>query len=247
MRLINKVAIITGGGGGIGRATAIRFAQEGAKVLVADVNEEEVKETARLVIEYGGESVFSKCDMSNSSDVERMVDDCLKAYGKIDILFNNAGVGSQEMKLPDVSIDDWQRVFNININGVFYGMKYVIPHMSEGASIVNTASIAGIKGQKLVSAYSASKGSVITLTKTAATEFGRKNIRINAVAPGVIDTQMVENWKETDKWPVLSTANALRRVGKAEEIANAVLFLASDEASFITGETLVVDGGTLNM
>ncbi|GFZ87148.1 hypothetical protein GCM10010978_28710 [Compostibacillus humi] len=126
-------------------------------------------------------------------------------------------------------------------------MKYAIPSLEPGSSIVNIASIAGIKGQKLVSPYSASKSGVMTLTKTAATEFGRKNIRVNAVAPGVIDTKMVDDWRKTDKWPILSTANALRRIGKAEEVANAVLFLASDEASFITGETLIVDGGTLNL
>lgn len=247
MRLESKVAIITGGGGGIGRATALRFAQEGAKVFVTDVNEKAAEETTDLLNEEGFEADFTTCDMSNSDDVEEMVRHCLDRFGKIDVLFNNAGVGSMEMKVPDVSIEDWQRVMNINVNGVFYGMKYVIPHMTSGGSIINTASIAGIKGQKLVSAYSASKGGVISLTKTAATEFGRKNIRINAIAPGVIDTQMVENWKQTHKWPILSTANALRRVGKPKEIANAVLFLASDEASFITGETLVVDGGTLNM
>src|SRR5699024_441913 len=136
----------------------------------------------------------------------------------------------EEKKLPDLSLEEWQKVIDINLTGVFLGMKYAIPYMDSGSSIVNTASIAGIKGQKLVSAYSASKSSVITLTKTAATEFGRKNIRVNTVAPGIIDTKMVDDWKKTDKWPILSTANVLRRIGRPEEVANAVLFLASDEA-----------------
>src|SRR5690606_25641969 len=119
-------------------------------------------------------------------------------------------------KLPDVSLEEWEQVMDINITGVFLGMKYVLPKMEPGSSIVNTASIAGIKGQKLVSAYSASKSSVIALTKTAATEFGRKNIRVNAIAPGITDTNMVEDWRKTSKWPILSTANALKRIGKPE-------------------------------
>lgn len=247
MRLENKVALITGGGGGIGRATALRFSKEGAKVVVADLKEEDAAKTAAIVRENGGEAESIRCDMTNPEEVENMVDRTIDAFGKVDIFFNNAGVSSDEKKLPDVSLEEWEQVMDINITGVFLGMKYVIPKMEPGSSIVNTASIAGIKGQKLVSAYSASKSSVIALTKTAATEFGRKNIRVNAIAPGITDTNMVEGWRKTDKWPILSTANALRRIGKPEEIANAVLFLASDESSFITGETLIIDGGTLNL
>lgn len=247
MRLENKVALITGGGGGIGRATAVRFAEEGAKIMVADINEEDAVQTVVAVRESGGEAESVRCDMTNPEEVENMVDRTMDAFGKIDIFFNNAGVNSDEKKLPDVSLEEWEQVMDINITGVFLGMKYVLPKMEPGSSIVNTASIAGIKGQKLVSAYSASKSSVIALTKTAATEFGRKNIRVNAIAPGITDTNMVEDWRKTSKWPILSTANALKRIGKPEEIANAVLFLASDESSFITGETLIIDGGTLNL
>lgn len=247
MRLKNKVAIITGGGGDIGRATAVRFAKEGAKVVVADVREEAARKTAAIIEENGGEAEHIRCDMTKAGEVKNMVDRAIGVFGRIDIFFNNAGVNSEEKKLPDVSIEEWEKVMDINITGVFLGMKYVIPKMEAGSSIVNTASIAGIKGQKLVSAYSASKSGVMALTRTAATEFGRKNIRVNAIAPGITDTNMVEDWKKTDKWPILSTANALKRIGKPEEIANAVLFLASDEASFITGETLIIDGGTLNL
>lgn len=247
MRLENKVAIVTGGGGDIGRATAIRFAKEGARVVVSDRNEEGGQQTIQTIREIGGEAKFIYSDITNPTDVENLVEGTIEAFGRLDILFNNAGVNSEEKKLPDVSLEEWQQVMDINITGVFLGMKYAIPKMEPGSSIISTASIAGIKGQKLVSAYSASKSSVIALTKTAATEFGRKNIRINAIAPGIIDTDMVEDWKKTDKWPILSTANALKRIGKPEEIANVVLFLASDEASFITGETLIVDGGTLNI
>lgn len=247
MRLKDKVAIITGGGGGIGRATAIRFAQEGARLVIADYSEKAGAETVQLVNEIGGEAKFIQTDMTKPEDVQIMVQETIDTYGKLDILFNNAGVKSGESKIPDVSFEEWQQVFDVNTNGVFLGLKYAIPQMSSGGSIINTASIAGIKGQKLVAAYSASKSSVIALTKTAATEFGKKNIRVNAIAPGIIDTNMVEDWKKTKKWPVLSTANALNRIGYPEEIANLVLFLASDEASFITGETIVIDGGTLNL
>jgi NAD(P)-dependent dehydrogenase (short-subunit alcohol dehydrogenase family) len=247
MRLENKVAIITGGGGGIGRAAAIRFANEGARVLVADLGEEEGIKTVHLIKESGGEAEFVRVNMTNPADVEHMVQKAVDTFGKLDILLNNAGVKSDEKKIPDVTLEEWQEVFDINTTGVFLGMKYAIPKMESGGSIVNTASIAGIKGQKLVAAYSASKSSVIALTKTAATEFGKKNIRVNAIAPGIIDTNMVEDWKQTKKWPVLSTSNALNRIGKPEEIANTLLFLASDECSFITGETIVIDGGTLNL
>lgn len=247
MRLENKVAIITGGGGDIGRATAIRFGKEGAKVMIADQSEEAGMETVKLMQENGGTAAFKVADMTKPNDVEHLMKSTVDRFGRIDILYNNAGVNSDEKKIPDVSLEEWRQVIDINQTGVFLGMKYVIPYMESGSSIINMASIAGIKGQKLVSAYSASKSSVIALTKTVATEYGRKNIRVNAVAPGIIDTKMVDDWRKTEKWPVLSTANALRRVGKPEEIANAVLFLASDEASFITGETLVIDGGTLNL
>ena len=247
MRLKNKVAIITGGGGDIGRAIALRFSEEGAQVLVADISKEAGQETVEMINNRGGKAVFHRTDMTKQDEVKALIEKALDTFQRIDIVCNNAGVNSEEKKIPDVSLEEWQKVIAINLTGVFLWMKYAIPSMGPGSSIVNIASIAGIKGQKLVSPYSASKSSVMTLTKTAATEFGRKNIRVNAVAPGVIDTKMVDDWRKTDKWPILSTANALRRIGKAEEVANAVLFLASDEASFITGETLIVDGGTLNL
>ena len=247
MRLENKVAIVTGGGGGIGRATAVRFAKEGASVLVADLDEENGYETTRLIKESGGNSEFILTDMTQQEDVENMVQAALGAFGRLNILFNNAGAGGGEKKIPDISLEEWKKSIDVNATSVFLGMKIAIPHMLSGGSIINTASIAGIKGQKLVAAYTASKSSVIALTKAAATEFGKKNIRVNAIAPGIIETNMVENWKKTSKWPLLSTASALGRIGQPEEVANAVLFLASDEASFITGETLIIDGGTLNL
>ncbi|QDI90493.1 SDR family oxidoreductase [Salicibibacter halophilus] len=243
MRLEDKVAIVTGGGGGIGRSVALQFAEEKAKVMVSDVDEEAGKTTVNLINEKGGEAGFIRSDITKPNEVKGMIDEAIDAFGSFNILFNNAGVNCDEKKMPDVSFEEWHHVMDININGVFLGMKHAIPYMEPGSSIINTASIAGIKGQKLVSAYSASKSSVIALTKTAATEFGRQNIRVNAIAPGIIETKMADDWKKTDKWPILSKANALRRTGQPEEVANAVLFLASDESSFITGETLVIDGG----
>ncbi|WP_156289653.1 SDR family NAD(P)-dependent oxidoreductase [Oceanobacillus salinisoli] len=247
MRLKDKVAIVTGGSGDIGRATAVRFAIEGASVMVADINEESGLETIQMIKDDGGKAEFIRTDVSNPQDVEKMVTSTIDTFGKLNILFNNAGVSIEEKKIPDVSLDTWQKVMDINSTGVFLGLKYAIPKMEAGSSIINTASVAGIKGQKLLSAYTASKSSVIAITKAAASENGRKNIRVNAIAPGVINTEMVTFWKETKKWPAISTANALKRIGKPEEVANAVLFLASDESSFITGETLLVDGGTLNL
>ncbi|WP_087972416.1 SDR family NAD(P)-dependent oxidoreductase [Oceanobacillus rekensis] len=247
MRLHDKVSIVTGGGGDIGRITALRFAEEGASIMVADISEEACVKTVNMIKENGGKAEYVITDMTNPREVENLVQKTLDSYNKIDILFNNAGVGSGgEKKLPDVSMEQWKKVIDTNITGVFLGMKYAIPKMESGSSIINTASIAGIKGQKLTSAYSASKSSVIALTKAVSKEFGRQNIRVNAIAPGIIDTSMVTHWKETEKWPLLSTANSLKRIGTPEEVANAVLFLASGEASFITGETLVIDGGTLN-
>ncbi|PLT28226.1 SDR family NAD(P)-dependent oxidoreductase [Peribacillus deserti] len=248
MRLKGKAAIITGGGGGIGRAAALRFAQEGARVAVSDIQSEAGEETVRLIHELGGEAFYMKADVSTNEDIQYLVDRTSETYGGLHILFNNAGIGHSEVKGTDLPEEEWDRVIDINLKGVWLGIKHAVPRLIEsgGGSIINTSSLLGLKGQKYLTAYNASKGGVILLTQNAALEYGRHNIRVNAVAPGVIDTNIIDHWKKNEKkWPIISRANALGRIGTPEEVAQAVLFLASDEASFITGATLSVDGGGL--
>ncbi|AKU25230.1 SDR family NAD(P)-dependent oxidoreductase [Geobacillus stearothermophilus] len=248
MRLQGKAAIVTGGASGIGRATAIRFAEEGAKVAVSDIDEAGGEETVRRIREKGGEAIFVKADVSDSGQVKQLVQTAVEAFGGLHILFNNAGIGHSEVRSTDLSEEEWDRVIDVNLKGVFLGIKYAVPALKEsgGGAIVNTSSLLGIKGKKYESAYNASKAGVILLTKNAALEYGKFNIRVNAIAPGVIDTNIITPWKQDErKWPIISKANALGRIGTPEEVANAVLFLASDEASFITGATLSVDGGGL--
>ena len=248
MKLNGKTAIITGGGGGIGRSTAIRFAKEGAKVSVADIDSNIGEETVRLIKEAGGEAIFVKTDVTDSDQIQALINTTTSTFGALHILFNNAGVGNSEVRSVDLSEEEWDLVIDINLKGVFLGIKYAVPELIKagGGAIINTSSLLGLKGQKYVSAYNASKAGVVMLTQNAALEYGKYNIRVNAIAPGVIDTPIIDHWKQDErKWPIISRANALRRIGTPDEVANAVLFLASDEASFITGTTLSVDGGGL--
>ena len=248
MRLENKTAIITGGASGIGRASALCFASEGAQLVIADVNGDGGQETVNLIKQQGGTAVFYETNVSDSKQVKELVSATVENFGKLDILFNNAGVGNPDVKSVDLEEEDWDRIIDINLKSVFLGIKYAVPELKKagGGSIINTSSLLGIKGQKYLTAYNASKAGVILLTKNAALEYGKDQIRVNAIAPGVIDTQIIEGWKNDQrKWPIISRANALGRIGTPQEVANAVLFLASEEASFITGATLSVDGGGL--
>lgn len=249
MRLIGKTAIVTGGGGGIGRSTALLFAKEGAQVTVADIDSFAGEKTVGLIKESGGEAIYVKTDVSDSGQIQELVNSTINTFGKLNIMFNNAGIGNSEVRSVDITEEEWDRVIDINLKGVFLGIKYSVPELIKagGGAIINTSSLLGLKGQKYVAPYNASKAGVVLLTQNAAQEYGKFNIRVNAVAPGVIDTNIIDNWKQNErKWPIISRANALGRIGTPEEVANSVLFLASDEASFITGTTLSVDGGGLS-
>jgi NAD(P)-dependent dehydrogenase (short-subunit alcohol dehydrogenase family) len=247
MRLKGKIAIVTGGGGGIGRATAIRFAKEGAKVAVSDIDSSSGEETVSFIQQLGGDAIFVKTDVSDSNQVKELVH-ITSTFGGLHIMFNNAGIANSEVRSVDLAEEEWDRVIDVNLKGVFLGIKYAVPELkkSGGGAIINTSSLLGLKGKKYQAAYNASKAGVILLTQNAALEYGKYNIRVNAIAPGVIDTKIIDGWKQdARKWPIISRANALGRIGTPDEVANAVLFLASDEASFITGATLSVDGGGL--
>lgn len=243
----DKSVIITGAGSGIGKATAIKLANEGAKIMVTDINEETAIETAEFIRENSGVAEVLKVDVTKVEDIKNMIQKTVDAFGNLDTIVNNAGISNPETLLHKTEEDTWNKIIDVCLNGVFLGMKYAIPELIKngGGTIVNTSSIAGIKGQKFLSAYSAAKSGVIAITKTTALEYGKYGIRVNAIAPSIIDTPIVDAWKESHKWEILSTANALRRIGQPEEVAETVLFLASDKSSFITGRTLAIDGGTL--
>jgi NAD(P)-dependent dehydrogenase (short-subunit alcohol dehydrogenase family) len=250
MRLKNKVAIITGAGSGQGRAAALIFSTQGARIAVSDWKPELGEETVTLVKKAGGEAIFIRTDVSESADVQNLVRTTVSTYGRIDILYNNAGVGfSSPLSMSDV-IDtpeaDWDRVIAINLRSMYLTAKYGIPEMikSGGGSIINTASIAALIGSEAAHAYTAAKGGMVALSRALAVEFGPKNIRVNCICPGAIDTPMIapviDPLKKTGR-PFM--ASPIRRLGTPEDIANCALYLASDESSFVTGATLVVDGG----
>ncbi|WP_026674643.1 SDR family NAD(P)-dependent oxidoreductase [Alkalihalobacterium bogoriense] len=248
MRLEGKVAIITGASSGIGRATAFRFAEEGAKLVLTDIKIDQGQQLQQTLTNDGYDALFVKADVTNETEIQQVVNKTISQFGRIDILFNNAGIGNEEKRLVDMKSEEWDKVINVNLKSIFLGMKYVIPEMMKqtGGSIINTSSLLGIKGKKYVAPYNASKAGVLTLTKNAALEYGEQNIRVNAIAPGVIDTPIIDEWrKHPEKWNIISRANALRRLGTPIEVANVVVFLASKESSFITGTTIMVDGGGL--
>lgn len=246
-RLDGAVAIITGAASGMGRATAQLFASEGARLLLADVNAAGGERVAGEIGRNGGSVVFRRVDVSRAGDVEAMVHDAVDRYGGLDVIFNNAGIEGVSARLADWSEPDWDRVIDVNLKGVFLGMKYALPVMVErgGGSVINTASVAGLVGWHGAAAYSASKGGVVLLTKTAALEYARWNVRVNCICPGVIHTAMVERITGggDEVLERLKRMQPMPRVGEAEDIARIALFLASDESTFVTGSALTVDGG----
>jgi NAD(P)-dependent dehydrogenase (short-subunit alcohol dehydrogenase family) len=250
MRLKDKIAIITGAGSGQGRAASLLFAKEGAKIVASDWKPELGDDTASQVRAAGGEATFVRADVSESADVQNLIRTAVSTYGRIDILYNNAGVGfSSPLSMADVINTpeaDWDRVIAINLRSMYLTTKYGIPEMirTGGGSIINTASIAALIGSEAAHAYTAAKGGMVALSRALAVEFGPKNIRVNCICPGAIDTPMiapvVEPLKKSGQTFMTSP---IRRIGTPEDIAYCALYLASDESGFVTGATFVVDGG----
>jgi NAD(P)-dependent dehydrogenase (short-subunit alcohol dehydrogenase family) len=243
-KLAGKVALITGAGSGIGRATALLFAREGARIVVSDVVPQGGNETVDMIKKSGGQAVFVESDVSRWADVQKMVATTLDAYGQLDILYNNAGIMGKYIMTADTPEEVWDRIVDINLKGVFLGSKCVIPVMLRqgGGVIVNTASTAGMIGLPGLPAYCASKAAVIQLTKTMALEYADKNIRVNCICPGGITTPMAAGY-DADNPPPFKQSQAMRRFGQPEEVAKVALYLASDDSSFVTGTSAVVDGG----
>jgi NAD(P)-dependent dehydrogenase (short-subunit alcohol dehydrogenase family) len=241
----NKVAIVTGGSFGIGRATALAFAQKGAKVVVVDWKEND--ETINLIKKSGAEALFIKCDVSKSSDVKEMVEKTIATFGRLDYAFNNAGIEGNSGSIKDCSEENWDKTIGVNLKGVWLCMKHEIPQMIKQGKgvIVNCSSVAGLVGFAGLPAYVASKHGVIGLTKTSALECAKLGIRVNAVCPGVIQTPMIDRLTGNDKKAIEQFTNLepVGRFGRAEEIANAVIWMCSDGASFVTGHAMAVDGG----
>ncbi|OXM84507.1 SDR family NAD(P)-dependent oxidoreductase [Paenibacillus rigui] len=245
MRLSDKVAIITGAAGGMGKADALLFAKEGAKVAITDLQDDKLQEVVREISENGGEAIGFKHNVASEEDWIHVVNETVAKFGRIDILVNNAGV-SNATPFLDLTVEGWEKTMSINVTSIFLGQKHVIPHMIKagGGSIINISSIAGLTGGSGSGPYTASKGAVRMLTKATAVDFAQYNIRANSVHPGFIETPMtIDMFNDENMRQWFQSQCPLPRLGKPEDIANGVLFLASDESSYITGIELPIDGG----
>ena len=251
-RLDGKVAVITGAASGIGEGTARRFAEEGAQLVIADVQEEQLGEVARSINEAAGDEVCLpvSADVRNSEDVQGMLNAAVERFGGVDIVYNNAGIGRNEGNVRDCPEELFDRIIDINLKGVWLGIKHSIPLLEArgGGSIISTASIAGLTGLSGIGAYCASKGGVIALTRAAAGEWAAQNIRINCICPGGIITGLSGFRQDPDEVrTLLSRIHPVNRAGEPVDIANAALWLASDESTFVTGQAIVVDGGWIGV
>ncbi|HUA32066.1 MAG TPA: SDR family oxidoreductase [Candidatus Binataceae bacterium] len=247
-KLEGKVAVITGAASGLGRASAIRFAAEGAAIVAADLNSQGGELLVSEIAAAGGRAVYQRTDVTSEQDIKSLIDRAVREYGRLDITYNNAGVIGATGSIETTTEAEWDKTFAILLKAVFFGIKHSAAPMraAGGGSIISTASIAGLSGSFRLHAYSASKAAVINLTRTAAIELGKDKIRVNCICPGVISTPLVHGGipggKETLD-PMLGKAQPLQRAGQAEDIANMAMFLASDEANWVTGAAMVVDGG----
>lgn len=248
MKLQGKIALVTGGGGGIGRATALAYMREGAKVAVADLNGEAARAVAAEIETAGGEAIALQVDVTRSAEVEAMVKQVVLRFGRLDVAFNNAGIDIEHLPLAKATEEDFDKLMAVNVKGVWLCMKYEITQMLEqgaGGAIVNTSSVGGVIGAARQPIYGATKHAVLGLTRAAGVEYARKGIRVNAVCPGIIDTEMTERAiaREPKRAPYIEQAHPIGRLGQAEEIARAAVFLSSEDASFVVGHPLLVDGG----
>lgn len=245
--LTGKVAYVTGAASGIGRAAAIAFAEAGADVALVDVNQDGLEQTAEQVGKLCRRTLVVRADVSSDQETRRAIEDTVKNLGRLDCAFNNAGIEGKNAKTAELAVEDWDRVIAINLRSIFLSMRYEIPQMLRqgGGSIVNCASVAGLVGFAGLPAYTASKHAVVGLTKTAALEYATQNIRINAVAPGVIDTPMIERFTggTPEGRKTMEDMEPIGRMAKPEEVGNAVVWLCSGAASYVLGYTLAVDGG----
>lgn len=246
MELERKVAIVTGAGSGIGEATALLFGREGAKIVVSDINEENGREVVERIRKAGGEATFFKADVSSAAENKALVDQALEVYGKLDIAVNNAGIGGEANKIVNMSLEGWHKVIDVNLHSIFYAMKYQIEVMLKHGhgSIINMSSILGTVGFEGSVGYVAAKHAILGMTRTAAIEYSKQHIRINAVGPAFIDTPLLDQLDEEMK-DQLVAMHPIGRFGRSQEVAELVMWLASERASFATGSYYPIDGGYL--